>query len=67
MSKDELMACRSGPLLFGALITVEQCLGNCGGSLSTMRFVQLFPKVVFESKCCIPLLFLDFTLSSLVQ
>lgn len=34
MSKDELMAPASGPLLFGALVTVEQCLGNCGGSLT---------------------------------
>lgn len=57
MTKDVHMASRSGHLLFGALITVEQCLGNCGGSLRTMKFVQLFPKVVSKSKRCIPLCF----------
>lgn len=31
--------------------------GNCGGSLSTMRFVQLFPKVISKSKHCVPLSF----------
>lgn len=34
MSKDELVAPASGPLLFGTLVTVEPCLENGGGSLT---------------------------------
>lgn len=57
LARNEPMPPKSDLLLLRALVTVWAMSGNCGRSPSTMRFVQLFPKVISKSKHCIPLCF----------